>query len=126
MNPLKFETNDIVRLKDGAKYKVYRIDNGENNIYRIESRTEDAVRLGYIFDFVPYWDIEPIPIDGNSDKPIYLNKTIAATTVADVSQAPVRKIDRTYYIDAFKKIGNNGKTLYDEFMQQDFQYVHEV
>ena len=126
MNPLKFETNDIVRLKEGAKYKVYRIDNGENNIYRIESHTADAVRLGYISEFVPYWDIEPIPIDGKSDKPVYLKTIVAASTVTDVMQAPVRKIDRTYYVDALKKIGNNGKTLYDEFIQQDFQYVHEV
>ena len=37
MNPLKFETNDIVRLKKGTNYKVYRADKGTNNIYRIES-----------------------------------------------------------------------------------------
>lgn len=127
MNPLKFERNDIVRLKEGAKYKVYRADKGTNNIYRIESMSDDAVRLEFIFDTVPYWDIEPLPIDGKSDRFIYLD-VVAATTVAKESDVPIRKIDKkTYYVDALKKITKeDGTTLYDEYMHQNFQYVHEV
>lgn len=127
MNPLKFKTNDIVRLKEGAKYKVYRLDKGANNIYRIEASNADAVRLGYIFDLVPYWDIEPLPVDGKADKYVYLDVVVAANTVEDESQAAIRTIDKTYYVDALKKIKvEDGKTLYDEYQQQDFQYVHEV
>ena len=128
MNPLKFETNDIVRLKKGTNYKVYRADKGTNNIYRIESMSDDAVRLEFIFDTVPYWDIEPLPIDGKSDRYIYLDVVVAATTVSKESEVPIRKIDRkTYYVDALKKITKeDGTTLYDEYKQQDFQYVHGV
>lgn len=128
MNPLKFETNDIVRLKKGTNYKVYRADKGTNNIYRIESMSDDAVQLEFIFDTVPYWDIEPLPIDGKSDRYIYLDVVVAATTVSKESEVPIRKIDRkTYYVDALKKITKeDGTTLYDEYKQQDFQYVHEV
>ena len=127
MNPLRFETNDIVRLKEGAKYQVYRIDKGVNNIYRIEASNADAVRLGYIFDLVPYWDIEPLPIGGKLDKYVYLDVVVAASTVEDASQAPIRTIDKTYFVDALKKIiVGDEKTLFDEYQQHDFQYVHEV
>ena len=127
MNPLRFETNDIVRLKEGAKYQVYRIDKGVNNIYRIEASNADAVRLGYIFDLVPYWDIDPLPIGGKLDKYVYLDVVVAASTVEDASQAPIRTIDKTYFVDALKKIiVGDEKTLFDEYQQHDFQYVHEV
>lgn len=127
MNPFRFETNDIVRLKEGAKYEVYRLDKGANNIYRIEASGVDSVRLGYIYDLVPYWDIEPLPIDGKADKYIYLDVVVAASTVAEESQAPIRTIDKTYFVDALKKIKvGDEKTMFDEYLQHDFRYVHEV
>jgi len=127
MNPYNFVRRDIVRLRNREKYEVLRLDDGKCDVFWIESMSSDTVRLDHIFEPIPIYEIEPLPIDGKSDKPIYMDVVIAASTVGEGDDVPVRTIDKTYYKDALKRVfDDQGKTLYDELLQKDFQYVHEV
>ncbi len=111
---LQYEINDIVSYKNVVTKIVDIKDNGA-----IELRYGKEVTID---------DLVPVQIDGVHDKSIYYAPVVAASTIGDDMSIPIREIDRSYYMDAFRKEvwQEDGQTTWDKVSACRFRYVHEL
>ena len=116
-----YQRGDIVRLPNRRNYDVYRLDDGKYDAFKIEELSDGMVHLDHISTLIPLSEILPLPINEKADKHIYLDIPIAATTIREEDEAPIRTNSRTYYWKSILKIYGS-----EEIVKQHFQYVHEV
>ena len=116
-----YQRGDIVRLPNRRNYDVYRLDDGKYDAFKIEELSDGMVHLDHISTLIPLSEILPLPINEKADKHIYLDIPIAATTIREEDEAPIRTNARTYYWKSILKIYGS-----EEIVKQHFQYVHEV
>ena len=123
---IKFQTNDIVHLKDPAKVDAWGLT---MNLFRIISIKDDNITLcshiGITFE-AKYSDISPVLINGEDDKNIYYDPIVAAAVVYPGDEVPAHRTDYSYYMEQFKRCTYNNKTLFDMIKERELKYVHEV
>lgn len=124
---IKFQINDIVRLKESNKQ--LDVLGRTMNLFRIIAINDDNITLcshfGITFE-AKYSDILPVPINGEDDKNIYYDPVVAAAIVYPGDEIPVHRTNYTYYMEQFKWSTYNGKTLFDMINERKLKYVHEV
>lgn len=123
-----FEVNDFVRLNSFGwrRYENESITN--DNVLQIKEIVPNGFRFVEFEDnIIPKGYVEPIPIDGESDKSIYYDPIIEASFISPGETPPEHNIDYSYYIESFKKsYYYDGRTLYKVYKQRNYKYVHEI
>lgn len=125
---LRYDVGDIIRIKDSFQ-DLYQPAFSSDKVFEIWKINDDGtLNLAMIDMNVPYSHIEPVRIDGVSDKDIYYNPIVSGSVIASGEMRPVHHIDYSYYLDHFKRNTFDGKeeTLYDLCVSQKFRYVHEI
>jgi hypothetical protein len=123
----QFRKGDFIRLKNLANYQVDRSFDKEVNIFEILVKDDNYVEVRNCKSKIPIADIEPIPINGKDDLQIYYHpNNRMAIYVNPNDPAPIHKIDKSYYYDAFKGIYYLDKNYQEIMKEQGFQYVHEI
>ena len=125
--PEPFKKGDIVCLKHPEFYKknddVFRYG---INLYEIVSMRENIVRLAGVDKDVPQSELLPVIVDGVEDRWIYYDPIIAASIVFPGEPIPLYHTDYSYYMDAFEKNYEGGKTYKELIMKEHLLYVHEI
>lgn len=101
----------------------------QNIICEVEKIYNDgSISLKYIKEKITLNDIQPIPVDGVHDRPIYYDPIVAASTIIEGHPIPVHKKDDSYYMDRFKKEewSDEKQTTWDKVNECHFRYVHEI
>lgn len=125
--PEAFNVCDIVRLKHPERYKrTDDIYGYQLNLYKIVSLGRNEVRLDNVIETVPMSELLPVEIDGVEDRWIYYEPTVAASFLFDDEKDDDRRTDYTYYMDAFEKTVEGGKTYKEMVTRKHLMYVHEV
>jgi len=127
MNIFRFERKDIVRLRNRKHYEVNRLDDGKYSLFTIETIESDGAELQNVVGKIPFSDLEPVSISEKDAKYIYFSYSVAASMVGSDEQIPIHTIDKSYFLDAFKKTYTEDQTLYyDVVKHAKMEYVHEV
>ncbi len=125
---LRYDVGDIIRIKDTYR-NLYKSVLKNRMVFEIWGINDDGtVNLDMVDTHVPYSHIEPVRIDGVSDKDIYYDPFVAASFIAPGETPPVHYTDYSYYLEHFKRNTFEGEeeTLYDLCVSQKFRYVHEI
>jgi len=123
----QFRKGDFIRLKNLANYQDDRSFNKEVNIFEILVKEDNYVEVRNCKSKIPIADIEPIPVNGKDDLQIYYHpNNIMAIYVNPNDPAPILKLDKSYYYDAFKRTYYLDKNYQEIMKEQGFQYVHEI
>lgn len=127
MNIYGFEPNDIVRLRNRKQLKVSRLDDGKYALFTILDVKANGVILQEVADVVSYDNIEPVSITDKDAKYIYYDYVAAASTVDSFSEIPIRSFGMSYFMDTFRKVYSEDRTLYYDIVKHEkFEFVHEV
>lgn len=126
MEQIKYEIGDIVILQDRTKYKVSRLDDGACDLFIIKSINGNAVKLHDVEEDVTLSELSPLLIDGIHDKLIWEDSIIAASTVKPGDPLPIYHIDKSYFMDKYKSVFEDGNSFYDMIIEKQLKYVHEV
>lgn len=125
---LRYDVGDIIRIKDSFR-EMYQPTFSSDEVFEIWKIHDDGtLNLAMMETKVPYSHIEPVRIDGVSDKDIYYDPFVAGSVIASDEMRPVHHTDYSYYLEHFKRNTFEGKeeTLYDLCVSQKFRYVHEI
>lgn len=106
-----FRIGDFIRLKNLAKCQIDRLSSSEINIFEINNIEPEYVEINNTKAKIPISEIEPIPINGIADFRFYYNPIIAAFFIEDGEPIPIKQVDRSYYLEAFKKHTYKGKNF---------------
>lgn len=124
---MNFKQGDFVSLENRAKYNVTRLDDGECRLFQIAYVQPNSVRLNGIDQLIPMQELRPVPIDSKEAHLIYYDPIIAASMIPEGADIPIRTVDYSYFIDAFKHILlENHISYYDMVVEKQFKYVHEI
>lgn len=121
-----FRKGDFIRLKDLDRWQINRILGKKINIFEIENRSLEYVKIINCTEEIPISEIKPIPINGIADFRIYFDPIIAASFIEEGEPIRIKQVDRTYYLEAFKKHVYKGKKYIDLLKEQNLEYVHDV
>ena len=121
-----YNVGDIILLKDRTKYTITRLDDGKCSLFTIKSIDGDDIKLLDVDEFVNINEIRPVLIDSEEAKLIWEDTIIAACTIHDGDEIPTIRVDKSYFMDEFKKNMQEDKSYYDIIHELGFQYVHEV
>jgi hypothetical protein len=121
-----FRKGDFIRLKDLDKWQVNRISGKTINIFEINNIKPEYIEVKNCKEKIPISEVEPIPINGIADFRIYYDPIIAASCIKDGEPIPIRQVDRSYYLEAFKKHTYKGKNFNDLVKEQNLEYVNDV
>ncbi len=125
--PEAYKNGDIVKLRHPEKYKktddvyCYQI-----NLYKIASIIGCDVRLYNVPNVVPLSELQPVAINGVEDKWIYYDPQVAASFLFDDENKQGHSTDYSYYMDAFERTIEGGKTYKELVEKKHLTYVHEV
>ena len=125
--PEAYKKGDIVKLKHPDRYKktddiyCYQI-----NLYKIASINGNDVKLENVPDMAPLGELLPVAIDGKEDRWIYYEPIVAASFLFDDEDDKGRSTDYSYYMDAFERTTEGGKTYKELIEKKHLMYVHEV
>jgi hypothetical protein len=122
----KFKIGDLIRIKNVTSYEINRISGGEINIFKISNINSTYVEINNCEERIPLSEIEPIPINGIADFQIYYDPIIAASIIPDGQPIPIKQVDKSYYLEAFKRHTYKGKNFNDLVKEQNLEYVHDV
>jgi len=123
---------DFVRMKD----EVYNKNLEEHpdkliyqeNIFKV-SDISDSGQIMTAESNIPlsFDDIEAVLIDGREDSVVYYDPVIMASYVAPGQPVPIHHVDKSYYIEHFKRCFDENKKAFTECVaERGFQFVHEV
>ena len=121
-----YRKGDFLRLKQPIKFQNKRITKNDLNIFEVIEVVDEDIRFRHIETLVPISEVEPIPIDGISDKEIYYDPIIAASVILPGDPIPIRKRDYTYYFDKFANCTSDDYTFQELVTERRFRFVHEI
>jgi len=122
----KFSIGDFIRLKNMSKWNTGRILNQEVNAFEINEINDQNIKIKNSNDIIPLSEVEPIPIDGESDLHIFYDPIIAANIISPGEEITVKNRDRKYYYDKFLKCFDGFKNFQKLAEERNCKYVHEV
>ena len=123
---MQYRIGDIILLKDRSHFTITRLDDGKCSLFTVRSIDGDDIKLLDVDEFVNINEIRPVLIDSEVAKLIWEDSIIAACTINDGDEIPTIRVDKSYFMDKFKKIMQEDKSYYDIIHELGFQYVHEV
>lgn len=121
-----FRKGDFIRLKDLDRWQVNRISGKTINVFEINDKTDLYVEVKNCKEKIPISEIEPIPINGIADFRIYYDPIISDSFNKDGEPIPIKQVDKSYYLEAFKKHTFKGKNFNDLVKEQNLEYVNDV
>jgi len=121
-----FRIGDFIRLKDITRWRTGRLIDTEINAFELSEINGQQVQIKGGHDLIPFDGIEPIPIDGKSDRGIYYDPIIAARIVHSGEEIPVRRRDKQYYFEKFIHCVAGDQNFQELVKEQHLSYVHEV
>lgn len=123
-----YKEDDFVLLKSQRKLTINRVDGGKFPVFQFDHIDEDGYVLRDVSEKVFRNEIKPILIDSEEAHKIYYEPFFAAGFIAPGECPPERHSDYSYFMDYFKTFAGEemGKTMYDEVLEANFKYVHEV
>lgn len=121
-----FRIGDFIRLRNIAAYQIDRVYGSRTNIFEIINIVPGYVEVKNCKEKIPISEIESIPINGIDDFRIYYDPIIAASIIEYGEPIPIKRVDRSYYLEAFKKHVYKGKKFNDLVKEQNLEYVHDV
>lgn len=121
-----FKKGDFIRLKNLDNLQVNRVSGKTINVFEINNIEPDYVEVINCKEKIPISEVEPIPINGIADFRIYYDPIIAASFIKDGEPIPIKQVDKSYYLEAFKKHTYKGKNFNDLVKEQNLEYVNDV
>jgi len=122
----EFKIGDFIRLKNNSLYQINRVSGGEINIFEISNISSNHIEIQDCDKRIPYSEIEAIPINGIDDLKIYYDPIIATSSFGDGEPKPIRKVDKSYYLETFQNHIYQNKNLKELVKEQNLKYVHDV
>ena len=112
------EVGDLIRFKENwfFSYRNREAFNSDINVFMVEQLLPNKlIKLDGVMEIMPMNALEPIPVDGKSDKSIGYR----SNGYLDISQS--------YYMDYLNHSAYSiNQSWRDVFEELDFEYVHEI
>ena len=112
------EVGDLIRFKENwfFSYRNREAFNSDINVFMVEQLLPNKlIKLDGVMGIIPMNALEPIPVDGKSDKSIGYR----SNGYLDISQS--------YYMDYLNHSAYSiNQSWRDVFKELDFEYVHEI